>query len=131
MVENFRRLRGDIDKKVIMGGSAGANLCLAVALSLLDEQKRLQPNLIVAACPSTIYPSAIPEEYKGLWHPEKLVDSAMLDRKSMMTCMSKLNNTQVDAAKYYSQMLMVPPPQSHCGPYYYIVDYQNYPTSSL
>jgi acetyl esterase/lipase len=69
-----------------MGGSAGGNLSAAVTLSLID-QPELKPRGIIVACASTVYPTAIPEEYKSFWHPEKLPDAAMLDRTAMMTAM--------------------------------------------
>ena len=78
-----------------MGGSAGANLSCAVTLSVIEKEPGLKPRGLIAACASTIHPSIIPEEYKNFWHPERLADSAMLDRKSMMTCMGIYHNFRV------------------------------------
>jgi acetyl esterase/lipase len=87
MLENASRFSASADKAVIMGGSSGANLSCAVTLSMVGKEPGLKPRGLVVACSSTIHPSIIPEEYKDFWHPEQLADSAMLDRKSMMTCM--------------------------------------------
>jgi acetyl esterase/lipase len=92
MRENASHFSASPDKVVVMGGSAGANLSCAVTLSVIEKEPELKPRGLVVACASTIHPSIIPEEYKDFWHPEQLIDSAMLDRKSMMTCMGMYNH---------------------------------------
>lgn len=73
-------------KKIIMGGSAGGNLSGAVALSFTGDGE-LKPKGLIMACPFTIEPSQLPEEYKGWWHPERYLDAAMLNREAMTPCM--------------------------------------------
>jgi acetyl esterase/lipase len=79
------------DKVVVMGGSAGANLACAVVISVVEKEPILKPKGLIMACSCTIHPSVIPEEYnkKEFWDPERLADSALLDRESMMTCMGE------------------------------------------
>ena len=78
-----------------MGGSAGANISCAVTLSIIEKEPELKPRGLIVACASTIHPSIIPEEYKDFWHPERLVDSALLDRKSMMACMGRYHRFRI------------------------------------
>jgi acetyl esterase/lipase len=83
--DNASRLSANPEKVVIMGGSAGGNLSIAVTLSVLHDPT-LKPNGVISACSSTIDPSVIPEEYKSFWQPDRLLDSAMLNRKAMEPC---------------------------------------------
>jgi acetyl esterase/lipase len=99
MKENAAKYSAHPEKAVIMGGSAGGNLSTAVTLSVLDDPK-LKPQGLLCACASTIDPEHIPEEYKSFWQPEKLLDSAMLNRKAMKPCFGRFINLQICARSY-------------------------------
>jgi acetyl esterase/lipase len=88
MKENASSYSANPDKAVVMGGSAGGNLAVAVALSVAGDPK-LKPQGVLCACASTINPDHIPEEYKSFWHPERLLDSAMLNRGAMEPCLGR------------------------------------------
>jgi acetyl esterase/lipase len=88
MKENASKYSANPDKVVVMGGSAGGNLAVAITLSLADDPK-WKPQGVLCACASTIDPDCIPEEYRSYWQPEKLLDSAMLNRTTMKPCLGK------------------------------------------
>jgi acetyl esterase/lipase len=88
MKENASKYSANPERAVLMGGSCGGNLAIAVTLSVVDNPK-LKPQGVLCACASTIDPDHIPDEYKSLWNPERLLDSAMLTRSAMKPCLGK------------------------------------------
>ncbi|KAJ9632547.1 hypothetical protein H2204_007851 [Knufia peltigerae] len=53
------------ERIVLAGGSAGANLALAVALRLIDEGHHRSPDGLFLAVPVTVDPRLIPKELEG------------------------------------------------------------------
>lgn len=68
---------GDGNNKIIMGGSAGGNLAVCVALKYVSRST-MKPTGLVAACMMSCEPSALPQSYAGRYQPEMYSDSAIL-----------------------------------------------------
>lgn len=86
MISNAAAYGADPSLAYTIGGSAGGNLAIVVALKVVSTLEITQPVAVLAACTSSIEPSAIPEKYQKDWHPEEFEDSAFLNRACMDTC---------------------------------------------
>jgi acetyl esterase/lipase len=82
MCSNASTFGADGSKRFIMGGSAGGNLTTAAALKYASNPD-LKPSGLIIACPSTCDPTALPEEYRERWTPEKYADAPMIGREIM------------------------------------------------
>jgi versiconal hemiacetal acetate esterase len=89
MRENIAAYGGNPSLCYVIGGSAGGNLAIAVALMIISTPGLSPPKAIISSCLSTCEPSVIPEKYRNDWHPEEYLDAAFLNRKCMETCIGR------------------------------------------
>ena len=83
-VANARRLGGDQEKLFCIGGSAGGNLALSVALKAVEL--KLSVAGVAAMVPVTIHPDAVPSRFKSSYNSyHGSVDTPIINTASMKT----------------------------------------------
>ena len=99
MAAAAENLGGDVTKLFIVGGSAGGNLTLTTALSILapdlPEDGAVAPRGVFALCPGVVMTKAIsklPEDLKALENgAEAYADVAMIGKEAVESCGGKSN----------------------------------------
>jgi len=89
MSENIASYGANPSLSYVIGGSAGGNLAIAMALKIVSTPGLNPPKAVISSCLSTCEPSVIPEKYQKDWYPEEFLDAAFLDRKCMETCIGR------------------------------------------
>lgn len=64
-IENAESLSNSRSSAILMGGSAGATLALAVALQFVRDHRKGEIQGVVANQPVTAHPDAVPKEFKS------------------------------------------------------------------
>ena len=106
MVAAAESLGGDATKLFIVGGSAGGNLSLTTALSIVaperPEDGAVVPRGVFALCPAVVASKAVsrlPDDLKAFFHgPEAYADAAMIGKQVVESCGGKrdsLNGSEV------------------------------------
>lgn len=79
---------GDPKRKLIMGGSAGANLAACVALKYASSPE-LKPTGLIVACMTSCDPRVLPAEYKSRFNPSLYSDAPMIGNEIVQQARGK------------------------------------------
>ena len=91
VLENVDSINGSKDKLYTIGGSAGGNLAIALALRILGWGGPQVNKGVVGICPVTVDPSVVPPKFQEFFkNPEANADSAVIDEKVMETFRGRL-----------------------------------------
>ncbi|OBT45157.1 hypothetical protein VE00_04316 [Pseudogymnoascus sp. WSF 3629] len=83
-VTNSRRLGGDPKKLFCIGGSAGGNLALSVALRAIELKMSVAG--VAAMVPVTVHPDAVPPQHKSLYTSyAEFTNTPIINTSSMNT----------------------------------------------